>query len=122
MKTATYPELGSKVRYCRQNLADKSVEVGSGRVLGLGMDINKRLNAFIEPEYPEGTDKPSKFNVPLASLEPSDEYIERFKKAVEEIDALAVEGNGKAQAIVSEWNDKVSAVYETILGAPVEFE
>lgn len=116
-----YPVIGTKVKFCRQNVQTHEVETGSGTVLAICMDQNKRLVAHIQPDFPEGTEQPSKFNVDLNCLNPTDEFIQKFTDVTAEIKRLTDEGNEKVKQIVADYEGIISGKYTEILGSPVEF-
>lgn len=120
MFTEVYPKIGSKVDFVRQNLQSQDVERGSGMILAVCLDATKRLVVHVAPDHPEGTDQPQNFNVDISCLNPTDEFIKKFSDKLEEIKSVSSEGNGKVEAIVSEYNNRVTEIYTELLGQPVE--
>ncbi len=114
MLQTLYPTIGSTVSFIRQNNLGEP-EKGKGIVLGITLDVNKRLMAHIDV----GTEK---VNVDISSLNPSEEYIAQFSAALKKIKEISDEGNGKVKEIVLEYNKQVDEVYLQLLGEPVVFE
>lgn len=116
MKTATYPEIGQSVTYVRQNLdrgAENQMLEGEGVVKAIHLDAAKRLCAHVQAEGQPGV------NVDIRLLNPSDEVKAKFLTVVNKVRDLENEGNGKVQEIVAEYNAKVDAEFNSVLGEPV---
>lgn len=122
MKTATYPALGSKVHYIKQNPQTGAVETGYAIVEAICLDHTKRPMAHLsKPSV--GTDAPhDRFNVDLGSLDRDAEYAAKFAQIAEQVQDLGKEGNAKAAEVITEYNLKVDAVRDELLGQKVEFD
>ena len=124
MRKQEYPAIGSKVSFIRQD-HNLNVVAGTGMILAICMDAEKRLCAHIQPDnmIPDAdAERPAKINVDLACLNPSPEFVELFNKRSEEVKALTAEGNGKARDIVAEYNQRIDAIKNDLLGSAIELE
>lgn len=120
MLTASYPRIGSKVNYVRQGENGQMVE-GNGTVLAVVLDPAKRLMVHLETDELVDGQK-SRRNVHANCLFPSDDFKASFKGSLDAIRSMGDEGNGKAQEIVTEYNKRVDAAYDVILGVAVKFD
>lgn len=117
MPYTNYPIIGTKVTYIRQNQLGEA-ERGSGTVLGIGLDANKRITAHLELD----NDKKDKVNVDTACLNPSEDFIQDFAIAIKKIEVITKEGNSKVQELVELYNKQVEKCYDNVLGKPVVFD
>lgn len=121
MKTDTYPALGSRVSFVRQGVGTGIIE-GEGIVMGIVLDISKRVMVSVETDEVHESGQKTRRNVHVSSLFPSDEYKAAFKASLDAVEALSQEGNGKAGEIVAEYNRRVDEAQQPVLGVPVEFD
>lgn len=121
MKTASYPQIGSKVSFVRQGADGQPVE-GTGLIIAVVLDPAKRLMVHLETEELNEHGGKVRHNVHLNCLEPSDEFKASFKASLDAIAAIGEEGNGKSREIVAEYNQRVDAAYSEVLGAAVVFD
>lgn len=122
MDTASYPRIGSKVSYVRQNERSQMVE-GTGIVQAIVLDPSKRLMVHLETdELDPETQQKTRKNVHVACLFPSDEFKAQFKATTEAVIALGDEGNTKSRDIVAEYNQRVDAAFSLVLGEAVAFD
>ncbi len=122
MKTTSYPALGQSVSFIRQNLNDKEnpISQGVGTIVALSLDVHKRQVVTILTT--KATGEPDKVNVDINALNPSEEFVAKFKSTLEAVAAFQSEGNGKAQEIVAEYNQRIQEAYSAVLGAPIEID
>lgn len=121
MKTATYPQLGTRVNFVRQGVGDGMVE-GSGIIHAIVLDPNKRLMVQMETDEVNEQGQKVRRNVHVTCLNPSDDFKAAFKSSLETVEALGNEGNGKVKETVAEYNKLVETAQEPVLGAVVSFE
>ena len=115
-----YPQMGSTIKYIRQNV-NSEIETGSGVVVGLALDPNKRLIVHIEKPLITPGAPADRINVDLLGLNPTRDYIELYTNKMKEIKTLSNEGNDKMKRIMDQYNGLVEDLYSTILGQPIEF-
>lgn len=104
-------QLGDKVTYIRQG--KDGVLEGAAILKGMGMDGEGRTIALLK----EGEDS---FNTFLQCLNRDKAFHKEFKSRVAEIDRLSKEGNAAAKAVVDDYNARVGAVYDALIGKPLE--
>lgn len=121
MKTATYPEIGVRFNFVRQGVGSGMVE-GSGIVQGIILDPSKRLMVHLETDEVNEQGQKIRRNVHVTCLDPSDDFKAKFKAALEAVEAIGEEGNGKVKEIVAEYNQRVDEANAPVLGDPVVFE
>lgn len=118
----TYPELGTKVSYVRQN-PQGEILTGNATVMAICMDGEKRLTAHLKDTSPqEGEEPKPRFNVPLTCLNPSPDFIEKFAHEMKKVEALVKEATDKNQEIVKKYNAEIAELYTGILGEPLVFD
>lgn len=124
MKTSTYPTIGQKLSFIRQNLNNKEnpIHQGVGIVCALSMDTHKRLVATMLTMKDNGSGESEKVNVDLQCLNPSEEFVANFAATTQAVQNLQSEGNGKAAEVVAEYNQLIQSAYSGVLGEPVEVE
>lgn len=128
MKTATYPQIGTRAKFVRLNPTTMLPERGEGLIVGFGLNEKQQVMTFIVASLASpdpamnGAIVEQRVNIDLACLDPSDEYVAKFGEITAQIKATGDEGNGKVTNIVQEYNQRVDALYQSILGAPIEFE
>lgn len=120
MLTASYPRLGSKVSYIRQLAQTGELQEGVAVILAIHLDQSKRLAAHLEGTKEDGSKE--LFNVDLNLLDPSAETKAALQVMADQVKALSEEGNGKAAAVISEFNAKIEMVVSQVMGEPVMFE
>lgn len=120
MKLASYPAIGQRVAYVRQNPSTGEILTGFGLVLAIHLDAVKRVMAHLSEKNAEGHEE--KFNVDLTCLEPTEEFIIRFTEVTNKVKEISSEGNKQVISVVSDFNKKVEDVYSGILGEPIEIE
>lgn len=116
----TYPELGTKVSYVRQNHQGE-ILTGQATVMAICVDGEKRLTAHLKDTSPQEEPKPG-FNVPLTCLNPTKEFIEKFTEEMGKVEALVKEASDMNQEIVKKYNAEIAVLYTGILGEPLVFE
>lgn len=107
------PKLGDKVAYIRNKGAEN--ERGEGFLAGIGLDPDNIPLALIK-------NNEVAVNAPLAALNPSDEFVQKFEEMVVQIKALENEGNAKVKEIVEFYNNKILDLRKALLGESVEFK
>lgn len=112
-----YPEIGKKAQYTRQKRNGDNVEIveGIGTILAICLDPGKRLMAHMR----DGADV---FNVDLNCLNADEDFKAKFRAVTAEVEALRVEGNAAAQAVIDDYNARVEKAYDAILGVPLALE
>lgn len=113
-----YPQLGSEIEYVRYVHNRAEFETGKGKVIGIGLDHAKRPVLLVQGIAQDETGSP-KFNVDMACVNPSLEFIEKYKLTLEFIQNLSKEGNEKSAKIVEEYNARVDDAFNSILGNPI---
>ena len=113
MNTAEYPQIGTSVSYLRAD-DDGQVHQGNGIVQAVFLDPNKRIQAQVR-------DGEEAWNVDLFCINPNDDTRKAYAKLIKEVQGLTDEGNKLVQKTVSEYNDKVKAAYDAVIGEPVSF-
>jgi tripartite-type tricarboxylate transporter receptor subunit TctC len=128
MKMSSYPTIGQKVRYVRQDPTTGKSVTGEGQIRSIAVDPDKKLVAFLEGDVERPNEKgelvttKEKFLVYVSCLNPSEEFIDKFTAGMNKVLEIAQEGNGKSQEIVAEYNQKVDQVKNEFLGQSVVFE
>lgn len=115
--SAPYPPLGTKVTYVRQDPQGQVLQ-GEAVVLAICLDQEKRVMAHIKHNA-EG--EGFAFNVDLNCLNPSEEFVEKFKDVTNRVRLLQGAANEEIQAKVADGNRRIADEYSTILGHPVNF-
>ncbi len=113
-----YPAIGTTVKYVRQN-ASGSAETGSGVILGMALDVNRRLTVHIELPLVREDGSKERVNIDRLGLNPSLEFVSLYAATIKEIKAVSDEGNGKAKEVVADYNKRVDDLYAKILGEPI---
>lgn len=121
MKTATYPQLGSRVNFVRQGIGSEVIE-GSGIIHGVVLDPSKRLMVHLETDEVNEQGQKVRRNVHVTCLEPSEDFKAAFKASLETVEALGNEGNGKVKETVAEYNKLVDEAQEAVLGGVLVFD
>lgn len=121
MQTASYPKIGSKVSFIRQGENGQAVE-GTGTIQAVVLDPSKRLMVHLESDAVGAEGQKLRHNVHVNCLEPSDDFKAEFESSLKAIAAIGEEGNGKAKEIVAEYNQRVDAAYNAVLGEAVLFD
>lgn len=103
--------IGDTVTYIRHH-ADGSFTEGEGKVKGMGLDGANHSVALVQ----EGENA---FNTPLPCLNATEEFKAQYKTMVTEVLALSQEGNEKSREIVQEYNKKIIALENSVLGEPI---
>lgn len=123
LRTTAYPEIGQSVTFLKENINERAVEEGSGVILSICLDANKRLMAHVlvdNTEKPDGNSE--KINVDVQLLNPTPEKKQAFQSAVEDVKSIVDEGNGKIQELVEEYNRRTQERYDEVLGRAVKIE
>lgn len=122
MKLASYPQIGTKVRYIRQIPPKGDIEIGEAIIEAICLDMEKRLMAHLAKPNKEADQPYERFNVDLSCLEPSEHFVEKFKKMADTIIKMSMVANAEAKAVVDEANQAIDNQRSHILGRPIEFE
>lgn len=104
-----YPELGTEVRFIRQDLQAKTLVEGKGYIQGIFLDPRKMPMARVK-------DGEEAYSIDLAAINYDDNFKAKYKALLAEIAEITKEGNEKAKAIVDEYNAKVDDKYKELLG------
>lgn len=114
------PVLGEEVAYIRYNLATKAFEEGRGIIKGIGFGPDKRqivLLRDLELREPQ-TGKFATFNTPLACVNPTDDFKERYKQLMADVTQAEDEANATLLAITQKANADIAALNDAVLGEP----
>lgn len=106
--------LGKAVRYVRHNGAE--VSEGHGVVQALFLDPSKRVGVRMADA------KGNQFNVELAALNPTPEFVEQFRAGMQNVLDTSKTYNDRSQVEVEEGNRLVEDIYTSFIGAPVDVE
>ena len=120
MQLESYPKIGTKVKYIQHVGKTGEFIHSEGIIHAITMDPSMRLMAHLDIVNKEG--QSVKTNVDLRCLNPSDEFIEDFKKLTADILKISKEGNDIVKKTVELYNTRVAKAHDGILGKPVVFE
>lgn len=101
-------KLGDNVTYIRHN--EKGILQGSALLKGIGLNGEGRQIVLLKDEAGES------FNAFLTCVNPTDDFCEKFRELIGKTDALGKEGNFKARELVEEYNSKIKALDDELLG------
>ena len=103
--------IGTTVTYIRHN--QDGVSQGEAVLKGVGLDPDGRVIVLLK----EGENA---FNTFASCLNPTEEFCAAFTAHVEEIEALAKEGNEKNKSIVDDYNARIKALRDEVVGEALE--
>jgi hypothetical protein len=92
-----------------------TVEEGKGKVLAIACDHQARLVVQIKT-----TD--NVFNVDFAAVNPTPEFVEKYKLLIDNIAGFTEEGRRKANEVATEYNGKIDQLTDEVLGKPMELD
>lgn len=108
-------ELGTKVDYIRQDTEKQELVKSEGIIKGIFLSPENRVLVNIK-------DGDSSYNVDYNAVNYTEEFENVYNDVLIKVKKVSKEGNDKVQELVSEYNDLVDEMYNTILGEPVEVE
>lgn len=120
MNTENYPKIGSVVNFVRQILPAGNIVKGEAIVHAICLDPEKRIMVHLSEPSSDG--KEIKFNCDFNCINPSDEFVEEFKRATEAVRAIAEEGNLASKLVVDDYNGRVKKAYKGVLGDPIKLD
>lgn len=114
MQNVKYPRLGEKVTYLK---ADEKGEVtnGEGIVQAVFLDPNRRVMVQVK-------DGEHAFNVDIFGINWTQATFNAYVDIIKNVVTVTEEGNELVKKTVSEYNEKVEALYNDAFGKPVEIE
>ena len=110
----TYPTLGTQVSYIRQT-PQGEIQTGFATVMAVAIDATKRIVCHLKDPNQEHA-----FNTDIHCVNPSEEFISKFKELTQEVKTAQDAYNAKAQEIIDEGNKHIASLYTGLLGEPIE--
>lgn len=108
-----YPALGEKINYMRADAKTGALAFGVGIVRAIFLSEDQRPQVQV-------LDGENAWNIDLVAVNPTEETKKRYAALVSEVQKISAEGNELVKVTVSEYNEKVRAAYDRVLGAPVK--
>ena len=110
--TEKYPEIGSQCSYIRSN-AEGGTLVGFGTVTAVLLDPRGRVMVQVK-------DKQNTYNVDIMTINQDEAFHKKYTKAIEDVQRISKEGNDAIAKVAAEYNEQVDAIYNALLGDPIE--
>lgn len=101
--------LGKTVNFVRQN-KEGEIVTGSGTVRAVSLNIDNELQYLVQTETDGG------FNIFPACINPSEEFIAKFRELQIESDRLTKEGNAKITHIRNHYELRLRETRQALLG------
>lgn len=94
----------------------REMQEGDAIVLAICLDSDRRKIVQLR----HADNEKDIFNVDYLSINPTDEFKEKYKLMCEAVKELSIAGNEKSKAIVAEHNKQIDEISNEVLGAPIE--
>ena len=112
--------VGKQIAYIREIQGKEQTKEGGGRVKSLHLNADGRFMCHIQDDELDKEGKIQIFTIAVGCVDPSEEFKDKFRALVDEIDVLAAEATAKNQELMDDYNGRINKLKDELLGKPLE--